>query len=139
MNLKKITATIGLAVLAIGATATVATAAPAYATGSVNVRSGPGTGYHIVDQLRPGQRVEVEGCRGSWCRISKSGPDGWVSANYLASNRYYDDDYDVRPRPRHRAPSYYRGYHDYYDYYPRRPSASFCLGGANASFCLNGY
>jgi len=145
MNLKKTAMTLGLAVLTLGATAASTYAATAYATGSVNVRSGPGTGYHVVDQLYRGQQVNVQDCRGSWCRVSKSGPDGWVSARYLSAGSYddgyYDDDYYddqvviVRPRHRHRDPVYY---YDDYDYY-RGPSASFCLGGPNASFCMNGY
>ena len=141
MNLKKTALTLSLAVMALGATAVSAYAATAYATGSVNVRSGPGTGYHVVDQLRRGERVDVQSCRGSWCRISKPGPDGWVSANYLDAGGYYDDDdyYDddvviVRPRQRYRSRDYY--YDD--DYFYRAPSASFCLGGPNAAFCLSG-
>ena len=42
--------------------------------------------------LSRGERVDVQGCRGSWCRVSKPGPDGWVSANYLDAGGYYDDD-----------------------------------------------
>lgn len=60
-----------------------ASAAPAEATSAVNVRSGPGTSYSIVDSLRAGQQVDVRGCRSGWCYIEKSGPDGYVSANYL--------------------------------------------------------
>lgn len=141
MTLKKIALTLGIAVVALGATAASAYAATAYATGSVNVRSGPGTGYRVVDQLNRGERVDVRGCQGNWCRVEKAGPDGWVSANYLTSGRgdyydddYYDDDYVViHPRPRHRPRVHF--YDDYYDY----PSANFCVGGPNASFCLNGY
>jgi uncharacterized protein YraI len=140
MNLKKTAMTLGLAVLTLGATAVSAYAATAYAVGSVNVRSGPGTGYRVVDQLYRGERVDVIDCRGSWCRVEKAGPDGWVSARYLGNARDYDDDYYddydddvIIVRPRHRQRVYY-----YDDYYPS-PSASFCLGGPNASFCLNGY
>lgn len=61
-----------------------ALAAPAVATSNVNVRSGPGTGYGVVDTLRRGVRVDVQGCQGGWCYIEKSGPDGWVSWQYLA-------------------------------------------------------
>lgn len=138
MNLRKTAITLGLAVLTIGATAASAYAATAYATGSVNVRSGPGTGYRVVDQLHRGEQVDVRGCQGSWCRVVKAGPDGWVSANYLTTGRYYDDDdyYDDDYRPRHRRPRvHFNDYYDYDDY----PNASFCVGGNNASFCLNGY
>ena len=60
-----------------------ASAAPAVATSSVNVRGGPGTSYGVVDTLRPGEAVDVLGCRSGWCYVEKSGPDGYVSANYL--------------------------------------------------------
>lgn len=69
------------------ATAGAAFAAPGVATGNVNVRSGPGTGYAVVDVLRRGERVDVEYCRGNWCFVEKRGPDGWVSANYLRTGR----------------------------------------------------
>jgi hypothetical protein len=60
-----------------------ASAAPAVATASVNVRGGPGTSYGVVDTLRPGESVDVLGCRTGWCYVQKSGPDGYVSSSYL--------------------------------------------------------
>lgn len=64
-----------------------ALAVEAEATSSVNVRSGPGTGYAIVDTLHAGEVVEVEECNAAntWCRITHPGPDGWVSRSYLAA------------------------------------------------------
>jgi hypothetical protein len=60
---------------------------------SVNVRSGPGTGYRIVDRLFRGEDVNVRRCRSNgWCYITHPGPDGWVSARFLVSNNL-DDDY----------------------------------------------
>lgn len=87
----------GLAMLAVVATAGAAMAAPAYVTSNVNVRSGPGTGYGVVDTLRRGEQVDVQQCRGSWCFVEKRGPSGWVSANYLerGGNPGWD-----RPPPR---------------------------------------
>ncbi len=58
-------------------------AVPATATTGVNVRSGPGTGFGIVDTLHAGEAVNVTECQGGWCYVEKSGPDGWVSGNYL--------------------------------------------------------
>jgi len=58
------------------------------ATGNVNVRTGPGTGYAKVDTLRSGERVEVKQCKGGWCYVEHPGPDGWVSANYLSRTTY---------------------------------------------------
>lgn len=85
----------GLAALALLATASSAFAAPAYVTSNVNVRSGPGTGYAIIDALRRGEQVDVQQCRGSWCYVEKRGPDGWVSANYLerGGRPGWNDDY----------------------------------------------
>ena len=114
-----------------------ASAATAYASTTVNVRAGGGTGYPVVDVLRPGERVDVEYCKGAWCAISKPGPDGWVNANYLTSGRDYDDeefyneydDYDdgpdfviINPRPRIHV----------WPYYQNRA----CVGGPNARFCI---
>ncbi|RUT34990.1 hypothetical protein EMQ25_03280 [Arsenicitalea aurantiaca] len=56
----------------------------ATATAPVNVRSGPGTGFGIVDSLRRGERVDIDRCQGSWCYIYQDGPSGWVSADYLS-------------------------------------------------------
>ena len=68
----------------------------ATATGAVNVRSAPVNGA-IVDTLRPGQQVEIDRCQSNgWCYVIKSGPDGWVSANYL-SNDGEDDSLPTRP------------------------------------------
>jgi uncharacterized protein YraI len=96
----------GLGVVVTALTAGAALAA--VATSSVNVRTGPGTGYRIVDTLRPGERVAINGQSAGWCRVSKSGPDGWVSCAYLA-----DSGVNVRP--------FYRSYH-------REPSVSFSFG-----------
>jgi hypothetical protein len=75
------------------------------ALSSVNVRSGPSTGYGIVDVLRPGEQVDVTRQSGGWCYVVKSGPDGWVSCRYLTADDFddFDDDFDdgivLRPRP----------------------------------------
>jgi uncharacterized protein YraI len=87
---------------ALGAAITalsIGAASAAVATSSVNVRTGPGTGYRIVDTLRPGERVAINGQSAGWCRVSKSGPDGWVSCAYLTNGNV-----NVRPHYR-RAPS----------------------------------
>lgn len=61
-----------------------AQAAPGTITQNVNVRSGPGTNFGVVDTARAGTAVDVQQCQGSWCFIAKPGPDGWVSAQYLS-------------------------------------------------------
>lgn len=59
----------------------------ANATTSLNVRSGPNSGYHVVDVLHPGEHVNVKTCKSNgWCLISHPGPDGWVSSRYLTNS-----------------------------------------------------
>jgi uncharacterized protein YraI len=87
MQLNKKVLRAGLAGIALLGSVGVAMAAPGFATGNVNVRSGPGTDYFKVGSLRRGQSVDVQGCRGGWCYVQKSGPDGWVSVNYLSAAR----------------------------------------------------
>lgn len=118
---KKLLAT-GLAGFTLLATAAAAYAAPAVATGNVNVRSGPGTGYGVIDSLRRGEPVDVQQCRGSWCYVEKSGPDGWVSSNYLArGGNSWDDDDNWNPPPRPRPPVYRPPVYDPPIYQPPRP------------------
>lgn len=72
---------------ALGAVITAITAGAAFAavaTSSVNVRSGPGTGYSILDQLYAGEHVAVTDRAGGWCEVARPGPNGWVSCAYLA-------------------------------------------------------
>jgi len=46
----------------------------------VNVRTGPDTDHPVRLQLNRGQKVEVLGADGHWCRIKTSGGDvGWVA------------------------------------------------------------
>jgi uncharacterized protein YraI len=148
----------GLAGLSLLATAATAFAAPAVATSNVNVRSGPGTGYGVVDTLRRGEPVDVRQCQGSWCYVEKSGPDGWVSSSYLGrGGNFYDDEDDYYtprpprppvydpypPRPPHWNPRPPRPPHwdnrpprpRPYPVYPSNPGASFCFNGPNGYFC----
>lgn len=69
-------------------TTTAALAAPGTANVNANVRSGPGTGYKIVDTLTKGEYVIVKECGANWCLISHIGKDGYVSRG-LIYNPYY--------------------------------------------------
>ncbi len=143
MSLKHISKVVAGGVVAMMLGTVAASAAPAVASGNVNVRTGPGTNFAVVDTLRRGERVDIQQCRGSWCLVQKSGPNGWVSANYLTRTGPavrpapgWRDDY---PRYRDSYPRYrndwrWRGYDRRY---PVRPNAQFCVGGSNASFCVS--
>lgn len=139
----------GLAALALLATTATAFAAPAFATGNVNVRSGPGTGYSRVDTLRRGEQVDVVECRGSWCFVEKRGPDGWVSANYLSRGGHPgwdDDDWDWDrpphwnprpPRPPHWNPRPWPQPQPWPGHgYPGHNGGSVCFNGPNGYFCI---
>lgn len=84
MSIKRITFGATFAAISL-LTTLAASAAPGYATGAVNVRTGPGTGYAKVGTLAAGEVVDVKECQGSWCFVDRaSGTDGWSSKNYLA-------------------------------------------------------
>src|SRR5690606_1582996 len=73
-NLLNLATGIAVAAAAVVVFLPAANAAPGTATNTVNVRSGPGTGYAVVDALRRGERVDVQRCQGSWCYVVKPGP-----------------------------------------------------------------
>ncbi len=56
-----------------------------YAVSSVNVRSGPGTGYTIVGELARGQAVTKVGTYGNWTMINYGSGVCYVSSSYLSS------------------------------------------------------
>lgn len=56
-----------------------------YATGAVNVRTGPGTGYTKVGELSKGDAVQKVGATGNWTIISWGTGTAFVSSSYLTS------------------------------------------------------
>jgi uncharacterized protein YraI len=78
-------------------------AAPGIANVAANVRSGPGTGYRVVDTLERGEYVIVKSCDRSWCLISHIGPDGYVSRSLL-HNPYYGLKTYYQFAPKHPQP-----------------------------------
>ena len=59
----------------------------AYTTRTVNLRAGPGRDYPVVEQLPPGEPVEINGCLDdwTWCDVSIGNDRGWVYAGSLES------------------------------------------------------
>jgi uncharacterized protein YraI len=86
---------------ALGTTA--ALAAPGIAAVNVNVRSGPGLGYRVVDVLEKGEYVIVKDCGASWCTISHIGNDGYVARTLLFNPYYGSRDFYQFP-PKHPQP-----------------------------------
>src|SRR5437764_8137705 len=66
-----------------------ATAEAAYTDASVNLRTGPGTGYGIIVTLPAGAYVAVRFCQPSWCSVTASGYNGWIAASYIGGGRAY--------------------------------------------------
>lgn len=51
---------------------------------ALNVRSGPSTSHSVIHALWNGNKVNIIGVSGGWCRIKLSdGRTGWVSASYI--------------------------------------------------------
>jgi hypothetical protein len=94
-----------------------------YTTDAVNLRAGPGVGYHSYGALGPGTPVEVSYCQPGWCRTSSYLGTGWVSSSYLAGGPVaYPRPYPrVYPRFYPQPYPYYRAYPFYppHPYYPR--------------------
>lgn len=105
-NIAKATG-LGALVLVLSAGA----ALSAVATTSVNVRTGPSTGFRAVDTLFPGEPVAIVGRQGGWCAVEKVGADGWVRCSYLAGIENMDvwDGPDVNLRIRPPRPSAWWG------------------------------
>jgi len=62
-----------------------AAAYPATVTQTLNLRSGPGTGYPVVETMPGGARVNVNSCLGNgWCNLDFAGVGGYASGSYLA-------------------------------------------------------
>jgi len=53
-------------------------------TSGLNLRSGPGKGYTILDVLSPGTAATVLACSGSWVQLDvDGGQEGWGHGSYL--------------------------------------------------------
>lgn len=49
----------------------------------LNVRTGAGMNYEIIDQLRPGEEVTVIGTEGDWYQITVPEKNGYVHSDYV--------------------------------------------------------
>lgn len=75
-----------IAIVGVLSSTLAAHAGPAKATTSVNVRTGPGTNFKVVDRLGANEVVDATECyKNSWCYVKHEGDNGWVSAKYLTA------------------------------------------------------
>ncbi len=86
MNLCKFVKTTSLALAGVTMFTGVAMAFPAISKTALNVRSGPSTGYRVVDALYSGERVNVERCTKSrsWCYVTHNGPPRWMGSRKIS-------------------------------------------------------
>lgn len=83
MKLKTLSLAAGTLLLSAGI------ASAAVVTNDLNLRSGPGTGYRVIDTMPAGAYVNVIGCDGSWCRVSWQGRVGYASSGYIGGRGAY--------------------------------------------------
>lgn len=56
----------------------------------VNIRSGPGLSYRMIDVVESGARIEIDGeWRGEWAPVydPATGISGWIHGAYISSRR----------------------------------------------------
>ena len=82
--------------------------------GNTPVKAGPHKWEDTVQWAFDGQDVKILKCKGAYCYVKISGPDGWVRYNVLDFGGYDDDDFYPGP-----------GF-----------GTQFCIEGKNAQFCL---
>lgn len=62
----------------------VVSAASFTASSTVRVHERPSLTSRVIDTLRPGETVDIGGCRQGWCYVTTDG--GFVSSDYLRNN-----------------------------------------------------
>src|SRR5690606_28596473 len=87
---------IGVAVAAVVLIAPeVASAATAYVSAAVNIRSGPGANYARLAALPAGASVNAGSCSNGWCQIYNGNSVGFVSARYVRFGSYQGQAYSA--------------------------------------------
>jgi uncharacterized protein YgiM (DUF1202 family) len=70
-------------------------------TAAIKIRSGPGTSYKILHQLKPGSTIAVTGRNGSWCRVNVDGKEGYVFGGLIdtagSTNAGYESGKIIHP------------------------------------------
>ncbi|OEO31104.1 hypothetical protein VW23_018010 [Devosia insulae DS-56] len=149
MSAARVALCILAALVGIGSSAAPASAGGVVASTVVNVRAGPGGNQPVIAVLAAGERVRIDHCRGPWCLVRQSGPDGWVDANYLTTPQHYARHgfvAEVDHASGSYAGGYYSGERHYDDYaFVERPHQRYrdydfygdiiCIDGGTAQVC----
>jgi uncharacterized protein YraI len=123
--MKKTFMSLMVGLLALVASATAASAA--YTTSSVNMRTGPSTGYSVIRVLSGGTWVDVLWCDSGWCKVATGGDTGYVSSRFISSTKPIYKKKKASNYHKHGpyAHSHSRGWKPhshggYYGWYPRK-------------------
>lgn len=71
------------AMLLLGLSIESAAAEPAVIESKLNLRAGPGPAFGVIAVMPPGARIEVQRCRGDWCRVVFQRLVGYASRAYV--------------------------------------------------------
>jgi hypothetical protein len=82
-------------------------------TDYLNLRTGPGTSYSVIDVMPAGSEIVVSRCRTSWCRVVWNGAEGYAFRDYISSG---EPVYQGPPAGAVASPPYY-GASPYSSYY----------------------
>ena len=52
-------------------------------SGTLNMRTGPGTTYKIIKSLKKGAKLKITATKGNWYKVKYSGKNGFVCKNYI--------------------------------------------------------
>ena len=52
-------------------------------SGTLNMRSGPGTSYKVIKSLKKGAKVTIAATKGSWYKVKHGSTSGYVSKKYI--------------------------------------------------------
>lgn len=143
----------GLAALMVAVMTAGAFAWDAVATSPLNVRSGPGTQFRVVEVLQRGEVVDVEYCRNGWCFLDLGwNGNGWASQRYLAQAGSWQPPrpqpqppvwQPPRPQPPHwnnppRPPQWNNPPRppQWNNPRPTPPNSEVCFNGPNGYFCV---
>ncbi|HET7848351.1 MAG TPA: SH3 domain-containing protein [Pseudolabrys sp.] len=113
-------------------------ASAAVVENDLNLRSGPGTGYAVIDVMPAGASVDVLSCTGGWCRVAYAGETGYASRSYLggATTAYVAPPaYTYAPAYEYGPYAYDYGYSPYdYGYYDYGPTIGFGFFGGTGFY-----
>lgn len=63
----------------------------------LNLRTGAGMDYEIIDQLRPGEEVTVVGSKGDWYEVIVPEKKGYVHSDYLQLSKQGGQSIEIDP------------------------------------------